>query len=265
MGFAAIDNPVRLETRYCALLRERFPLLGVTPPRFRTRERVAVIAPMRYIAFMSTVRQAPLDRRSAADQIYERLRADIENGVLEPGETIMDGALAEQLGVSRTPVREALRRLVDQGAVWTAPGRHTRVAEAEEAELDQVFPLLSVLHEFAARSAAEHVDENDLARMAECNEGMLRSARNGDIGTARDYDREFHDVLVRRAGNPYLSSVIDLVALHSRRFEALYFRDREPVEESYEQHTGIIEALRAGDHARAAQLTRNNAARGPRT
>lgn len=203
-----------------------------------------------------------LDRPSAAEQVYRALREKIEDGSLAPGEQLADAELAAELGVSRTPVREALRRLADQAVVETVPGRHTRVAEVPKATAEQVLPLLSVLHGFAAQACAGRISEADLAEMHRCNDRMLAAARAGDSWGARDADRDFHAVVVRAADNPFLTMLIDVLLLHSRRLEALYFRELEPAEHSHHEHREIIEALRRGD-ARAAELIRANASKGP--
>lgn len=218
---------------------------------------------MQYIAFMAKLGVRTLTRESAADQVYRIIREKVEDGSLAPGEQLADAELADELGVSRTPVREALRRLVDQGAVETVPGRHTRVTALDEAETERVFPLLSVLHEFAARSAVSLITETDLEEMTACNERMRSAVGAGDVAAARDADRQLHGVVVRRADNPYLSALLDTLSLHSRRLEALYFHDGERAEESYRQHARIIDAFRRGDHDSACELVRANAGRGP--
>lgn len=212
---------------------------------------------------MSKPQFAAVTRQSAADQVYRALREKIEDGSLAPGEQLADGELAQALGVSRTPVREALRRLVDQGVVETMPGRHTRVAEAGEAQAHQVLPLLSLLHGFATESATEMLDAADLAEMTDCNERMRVAAEAGDSAAARAADQQFHAVLVRRAENPYLAMLVDVLSLHSRRLEALYFQDKDPASGSYAQHQEIIEAIRRKDKEAACALVRENTRRGP--
>ncbi|MHA6805072.1 GntR family transcriptional regulator [Salinifilum ghardaiensis] len=204
-----------------------------------------------------------VSRQSAAEQVYRILRAKIEDGSLAPGEQLADGELAAELGVSRTPVREALRRLVDQGAVETASGRHTRVTGVQETDAAQVFPLLGVLHEFAARCALPQLTTADFDEMQAANDRMRAAIDSGDATAAREADQEFHAVLVRRADNPYLSASLDVIALHARRLETTYFQDRRPGLESHHQHQQIIEALRSGREDTACGLVHANTRRGP--
>ncbi len=204
-----------------------------------------------------------VSRESASEQAYRILRAKIEDGSLAPGEQLADGELAEELGVSRTPVREALRRLVDQGAVETASGRHTRVTGVQETDAAQVYPLLGVLHEFAVRCALPQLTVEDLDEMRAANERMGTAITAGDATAAREADRDFHAVPLRRANNPYLAASLDMIGLHARRLETAYFQDRQPGLESHHQHQQIIEALRHGQEDTACELVRANARRGP--
>ncbi|RCW45991.1 GntR family transcriptional regulator [Halopolyspora algeriensis] len=212
---------------------------------------------------MAKLGRAALPRVSAAEQVYRVLREKIEDGSLAPGEHLADGELAEELGVSRTPVREALRRLVDQGAVETVPGRYTRVAALDETEGAKVFPLHALLYGFATESALETLDNTDLTEMTAYNERMRIAVGEGDLEAAREADRQWHGVVLRRVDNPYLSLLLDTLSLHSRRLEALYFQDSRRARDSYRQHADIIAALRQGDRAAACALVRANTGQGP--
>ncbi|WP_460959430.1 GntR family transcriptional regulator [Parasphingorhabdus pacifica] len=204
-----------------------------------------------------------LTRPSASEQVYRVLREKIEDGSLPPGEQLADAELAGELGVSRTPVREALRRLVDQGVVEMVPGRHTRVAPVDENDASRVLPLLSVLHEFALRSAFARMTSGDLVEMGACNERMREALVRDDAVAAQNADGAFHAVIMRRADNPYLSTAVDVIALHARRLESLYFREHDPGMESCDQHERIIEAIRESQEERACELIRANMRRGP--
>lgn len=204
-----------------------------------------------------------ISRQSAAEQVYRALRERIEDGSLAPGQQLADAELAAQLGVSRTPVREALRRLVDQGAVETVPGRHTRVAAVQEADASQVLPLLGVLHEFALRTALPAMTDADLDEMTRHNEHVREAIEAGDADGAQRADREFHAVVLRRADNPYLSASVDMISMHACRLEALYFREHDPGLDSYDQHRQIIEAIRDRQEDTACRLVHANMRRGP--
>jgi DNA-binding GntR family transcriptional regulator len=186
------------------------------------------------------------------------LREWIETGVLEPNETIHDVEIADALGVSRTPVREALLRLAHHGAVGAIPGRATRVTPAEPSDVELVYPPLCALYGLAAEIATPVVTSSDIAAMTAANEALLAAAEAGSPAAARRHDEEFHRVLVDRAANPYIRSQVDWLLLHVRRIETLFFSTIGPAHRSYRAHTRIVQAVRAGNTKRAAELTRRN-------
>jgi DNA-binding GntR family transcriptional regulator len=200
----------------------------------------------------------PIERRSARAVVLDRLTAWIENGILEPGELIKDGELAARLGVSRTPVREALQTLQQRGLVEMEPGRLTRVTEAPFEAVGSVYAPLSVLQALAAELGTPAARPRDIEKMKTHNARLLAAAEAKDPDEARDADRQFHEVLVRVAGNPYLTNALKPLMSHSRRLDALYFRDKEPGYESHREHEQIIEAVAAGDAEAASERTRQN-------
>jgi DNA-binding GntR family transcriptional regulator len=201
---------------------------------------------------------APLDRRTARAAVFEQLRTWIEDGVLEPGETLKDGEIAERLAVSRTPVREALQMLERLGVVEMLPGRLTRVTPIKQDDVALLYAPLGALHATAAELGAPRATAEDIAQMHRHNDALLEAIESGDQALARDADHDFHYVLLRLADNPYLMTAIEPLLVHARRLEALYFRQAGPGRSSHEDHAAIVDAVEAGDVARAADLTRSN-------
>jgi DNA-binding GntR family transcriptional regulator len=203
----------------------------------------------------------PLSRRSARDEVFEHICSWIEERELRPGERIRDHEIAERLGVSRTPVREALQMLEQLGAVETVAGRHTRVRDLDPEEAEQVYTPLGALLAVAAELAIDRLTDDDLAEMATANERLLEATLGGDALGARVADDAFHAVLVRRADNPYLERALEPLLLHQRWLDGLYFSHAQLARASYEDHVAILAALRQGDRDAAAAATRANAAR----
>jgi DNA-binding GntR family transcriptional regulator len=178
--------------------------------------------------------------------------------VLAPGEAIRDSEVARQLGVSRTPVREALQLLESAGLVVTVPGRFTRVAHVDLSQANHLLPMLAVLHALATESAVPRVIEADIASMRAANDRLLASAVTGNAAATRRADHDFHKVLVTRAANPFLSNAIDAVEMHARRVDAVYFAEEGPSKTSGAEHARIIEAVERRDASEAARLVRLN-------
>ncbi len=215
---------------------------------------------MQYIAFCMPVptETIPIDRRSARHTVFERVRAWIVDGVLEPGEVIKDGDIAAQLGVSRTPVREALQMLERDGAVEMLPGRLTRVTNVAPENVAQLYAPLGALMATAVEIATPRASAGDLAAMREYNARLVAALEANDPVSAREADRGFHGVFLVLADNPYLATAIEPLLVHARRLETLYFRDAKPGRASYEEHNEIIAAVEAREARRAADVTRHN-------
>lgn len=201
---------------------------------------------------------ARIERRSAREVVLERLVAWIEDGTLEPGELIKDGELAGRLGVSRTPVREALQILEQRGLVEMRPGRLTRVTETTPDDIARVYAVLSALHVLAAELGTPNATQRDIEEMRAHNARLLAAVEAKDPDRARDADREFHGVLVRLAANPYLVNALEPLISHTRRLDARYFRDQEPGHESHQEHEEIIDAVAANDPATVRAKTGQN-------
>ena len=190
------------------------------------------------------------------DDVYRRIRDTIVRGELQPGEKLRDGELGAWLGVSRTPVREALLKLAEAGLVTAKPGRETIVAPEDPVALAHARTIAAELHALAARLAAPHAagDESAIARLRAAN-ALLDSATDPEAAITADTD--FHDVVVSLSGNPLLPGQLDTLVPVLLRAEFLHF-DAETVAASARQHEAIIETLLAGDGHRAASLTREN-------
>jgi DNA-binding GntR family transcriptional regulator len=200
----------------------------------------------------------PVRHPSASALALQQLQQWIEDGTLQPGEALKDTEIAKKLGVSRTPIREAFQRLEQLGLVVTTRNTRTEVAPARPQDAGLLYVPLSVLHELAVQLAMPNLTAADLDHMTEINEKLLAAARRGDAVAARQLDEDFHSVLYERASNPFLQQVTDLLGVHSRRLNTLYFAEDVPTTASYHEHLDLIAALRAGDKQLASTLARQN-------
>ncbi|WP_337868676.1 GntR family transcriptional regulator [Meiothermus sp.] len=194
-----------------------------------------------------------LERPILRESVYAQLRDWIVQGVLEPGEQLRDQELARRLGVSRTPVREALRRLEDERLVETAKNRWTRVKPVDLKEAEQIYPIRAVLDGLALRLAFPWLDKASLSTMRKANAALRSALKNADIPAAVEADTAFHDEYVRHCGNPELMEIIRGLRVKHHRLELTYFGSPQLGLVSVEEHTGIIEAVVAGDIRQAEQ------------
>src|SRR3954470_4973157 len=134
---------------------------------------------------------AALERDLLRDRAYSALRDAIVDGTLAPGERLRDHELCAWLGLSRTPVREALARLEGDGLVETAPQRFTRVAPLDRRAAQDAFPVVASLHALAAELAAPRLTHADLEGMREANQRFADALQTGDVDAALAADDDF--------------------------------------------------------------------------
>lgn len=186
------------------------------------------------------------------------MREWIVKGVLEPGEKLRDGEIAESLGVSRTPVREAVRRLEDEGLVESSASRWTRVSGLDLAEAARIYPVVWALEPLALRFAGARLGEAEIERMESANERLRLAAVEESTVDASEADRDFHQVFIDASGNAELVRILEELKTKLFRLEVVYFGGRDLADLSISEHERIVEALRAGDYAAAANAVESN-------
>jgi DNA-binding GntR family transcriptional regulator len=191
------------------------------------------------------------------DDVYLTLRAAIVDGTLEPGERLRDPELELWLGVSRTPIREAMLRLERAGLVITRPGRATMVAPVDGPEVTDAQQVAASLHELAARLSVPVLGADDLERLRAAADDFAVALDAHDVDRALEADDRFHAVFVEASGNRLIAEVLDGATAVLRRVERIRFASLNG-RESVEQHERILAAATAGDADRAALLTREN-------
>ncbi|TDQ00427.1 GntR family transcriptional regulator [Labedaea rhizosphaerae] len=190
----------------------------------------------------------PIRRSLLRDDVHARLRDAIVDCTFAPGEPLRDQDLAAWLGVSRTPVREALLRLGDVGLVQAEPGRSTIVAPIEEAAVRDAQSVVAAMHRLAVAEAVLTAD--DLARMRAANRRFAKAVRAGDVTAALAADDEFHDIPVQASGNAAVRMVLEQFTPVLRRAERLRFASAR-AKESVALHDRLVEACATGDPAAA--------------
>ncbi|UJW29344.1 GntR family transcriptional regulator [Saccharothrix sp. AJ9571] len=186
--------------------------------------------------------------------LEELLRTRILAAEIAPGERINESALADDLGVSRTPVREALLRLEGGGLVRFERGRGFLAADLSGDEVRETYPIIAHLEEWAVRGTGSTL--RGLApKLTEINSAFAAAA---DPAAAHGFDAEFHRVLVSRCGNTRLLELINGLWRTIRRYEHVYFAEAADHRASVAQHAEIVAAVAAGDVARTARAVAEN-------
>ncbi len=194
-----------------------------------------------------------VDRSLLRDDVYRRLRDAIVDGTFLPGEQLKDGELAEWLGVSRTPVREALLRLGASGLVVAVPGRSTTVSTIDPQAVRDARDVIAAMHGLAVREIAGRLGAEDVSRMRGANRRFAQALAAGDVAAALDADEELHRIPVAALGNRALEAVIEQFEPLVRRAELLRFSGDG--ETSVARHDELIDLLAAGDAAGAESVS----------
>ncbi len=209
---------------------------------------------MQYIACRSPSTLAPVRTTLLRDTVHLRLRDAIVDGTLAPGEVVRDTELATWLGVSRTPVREALLRLGESGLVRAAPGRSTVVAEIDLAEVREAHAVVATMHRLAVAEAVARLTTADLRSMRHANARFAAAIDAQDTDAALAADDAFHAVAVAASGNRALATVLDQFGPVVRRLERLRFASVAAAD-SIDLHDRLVAACEAGDAEAAADVT----------
>jgi len=195
----------------------------------------------------------------AVDRVYTTLRQGILDGVYAPGARLGEADLAVSLGVSRTPVREALRRLGSEGLLSTLPNKGARVRTWTTSELSNISDLRAILEGHAAAQAATRVTDADIAAMDDLATRMEAATADGtpaDIDLITELNREFHSAVIAASGNALLPELMHSL-LHVPVISRTYRRySPARMQQSMRQHRELVDALRAGDPAWAEAVMR---------
>ncbi|MBO8140837.1 MAG: GntR family transcriptional regulator [Firmicutes bacterium] len=205
---------------------------------------------------------APRPLGSLADQIHDQLERAILEGQLDFGERLVEGQLARLFGTSRSPIREALRRLEAEGLVQIDARRSVSVITLSPEDIVGTFEVREVLEGMAARFAAQRATDEDLALMETYLNRRLDEVADRKTASRIDKDgRDFHDLLIQASHHKQLiealQSFVKVSRLLKHRAAAIEGRPQEALEE----HRAIFEAVRARDAERAEALTRAHVAR----
>ena len=208
-------------------------------------------------------------RTTLAEQIYQAVRERISSGQLAPSALVKERQLERSMEVSRTPVREALGRLVSEGFLEPVPYRGFRVPATSMDDLVDLYPALQLLEVLALELAIPKIRKSDLDRLAETNAEFANAMNASDVVAAVNINERFHDELAALCGNRSLCRLLGDLRRRVRRLEMLEFgglllaatrgRNKPLRRDAWTiQHAEILDALRRGNSARACELLKEN-------
>lgn len=198
-----------------------------------------------------------IDRISLREHVYSLIQQAIVSRELQPGQRIRDIDLAAQFGVSRTPVREALQRLEDEGLVEMLSGALTRVVPLDMQAAQDAFPVVAVLHALATRLAVGQLTEDDVVALRRANDNLIIALDANNVTDALQADDMFHHIFVRVANNHEIHHTLKYLMPKVRRLEYAQFSSLAG-HTSVLQHQDIIAACEQGSPELAAKLAEQN-------
>lgn len=189
------------------------------------------------------------------DVVFNTLRRAILRGELKPGERLMEIQLANKLGVSRTPIREAIRKLELEGLVLMIPRKGAEVAEITEKNLRDVLEVRCALEELAVQLACERIDEEGVKALRDAGMHFKEVLDSSDITRIAQADEAFHDVIFTATGNARLIQLLNNLREQMYRYRIEYLKKKECYPVLIAEHKEILDAITEGDKERATRVT----------
>lgn len=186
--------------------------------------------------------------------VFETVREAIISGDLAPGERLMEVQLAEDLGVSRTPVREAIRKLELEGLVAMIPRKGAYVADYSIKDVTEVFEIRAALESFAAGLACERATEQELDELRLLAERVWQMAQNNDIENLIQVDTDFHERIYQASRNSRLIQMISNLREQIHRFRSTSLASPGRLEDTLREHKGMVDAIVERDAQLAQKL-----------
>ena len=187
------------------------------------------------------------------DVVFNTLRQAILKGELRPGERLMEIQLAQRLGVSRTPVREAIRKLELEGLVLMVPRKGAEVAEITVKDLEDVLEVRAALEELAAKIACDHITDEQLQELKKAAADFKKVLDTDDLTSCVQADMKFHEIIYNATDNARLLQILNNLREQMYRYRMEYLKDKSMHKTLVEEHDAIRRALKKRDKDKAAQ------------
>ena len=188
------------------------------------------------------------------DVVFNTLRKAILRGELKPGERLMEIQLANKLGVSRTPIREAIRKLELEGLVLMIPRKGAEVAQITEKNMQDVLEVRKALEELSVQLACERITPEQVEEMKMAAEDFRKVLKSGDVTKIDEADVKFHDIIFAATNNQRLITLLNNLREQMYRFRVEYLKQKECYPQLLEEHDKLIALISGGEVEEACEL-----------
>ena len=192
------------------------------------------------------------------DVVFNTLREAILRGDLVPGERLMELQLASKLGVSRTPIREAIRMLEQEGLAITIPRKGAIVAGMTEKDMQDVLEIREALEELSVQVACDKITDEQIAMLRETMENFKESLESGDIKRMAEADVEFHNVIYQATDNPKLINMLSNLQEQMYRYRVEYLKNPDNHDQLLQEHEAIYKGILEKDKYGVTQMIRRH-------
>jgi DNA-binding GntR family transcriptional regulator len=201
-----------------------------------------------------------IPRRSLHDELTERLRTLITRGDLAPGEKVPEKELCSQFGVSRTPLREALKVLASEGIVTLKPNRGAVVSSLTADELEEVFPVMGALEALSGEIACRHITDREIKTIHALHKTMVEHWQRGELQPYFRLNQKIHEAILEATRNETLKAIYR--GLSGRILSARYIANMSPERwtKAVEEHEAILKALDARDGVQLSKILKSHLA-----
>ncbi len=189
-------------------------------------------------------------------QVYNFLKQNICDGVYTPGQRLLETELAASLSVSRSPVREAMRKLASEGLVEEFPNRGVFVKQFSDEDIDHIFDVRILLESHAIRHSQRNLTEEKAKALRARLDAMTRVYRAGSLEEYIEQDTELHKEIIELADNPVLTEMYELVYSRVQQFRIYSLISKQRFDESIEEHSTVVESILNGDTAVAVRTNK---------
>lgn len=188
------------------------------------------------------------------DVVFNTLRKAILRGELKPGERLMEIQLANKLGVSRTPIREAIRKLELEGLVLMIPRKGAEVAQITEKNMQDVLEVRKALEELSVQLACERITPEQVEEMKMAAEDFRKVLKSGDVTKIAEADVKFHDIIFAATNNQRLVTLLNNLREQMYRFRVEYLKQKECYPQLLEEHDKLIALISGGNVEEACEI-----------
>lgn len=199
-----------------------------------------------------------IERSVLSDQVSQAITDGLLNGRYRPGDRLVESELSEMLGISRSPIREALVELQKAGLITKQPGRRAVIRSWSTQDLEELFAVRALLEGYAARLVASRNGELELDRLRETVVEMQQAADNDDFTSLVRLDLAFHEELWRMSGNTLLQTVLDGLKQQFRLFLTMNWKFHGGANRVHANHQAVIDALESGNPDTAEEVMKKH-------